>query len=130
VTGRAVGGAATVALALLATACGGSPSGHVAQLGTTTSKSDTSTSSSQQSGAVAFSECMRAHGVSEFPDPNSSGAIPKVNLQQLGVSSSQFQQVQTACRHLLPSTNVEDSVTECLSTPKASSSPAACATTG
>ncbi|MGH2842907.1 MAG: hypothetical protein ACRDKL_04900 [Solirubrobacteraceae bacterium] len=46
---------------------------------------------------------MRAHGVLNFPDPNSSGAIPKVSLQQLGVSSAQFQTAQSACQRLLPS---------------------------
>jgi hypothetical protein len=45
---------------------------------------------------------MRSHGVSKLPDPNNSGAIPKVSLQQLGVSRSLFQAAQTACQHLLP----------------------------
>ena len=45
---------------------------------------------------------MRAHGVLKFPDPNSSGVIPKVGLQQLGVSSTVFQAAQKACQHLLP----------------------------
>jgi hypothetical protein len=47
---------------------------------------------------------MRAHGVLKFPDPNSSGTIPKVGLPQLGVSSTVFQAAQKACQHLLPST--------------------------
>jgi len=46
---------------------------------------------------------MRGHGVSNFPDPNSSGAIPKVSLEQLGVSSSRFQASQRSCQKLLPS---------------------------
>jgi hypothetical protein len=45
---------------------------------------------------------MRSHGVPGFPDPGSSGAIPKVALQQLGVGSAQFQSAQRACSHLLP----------------------------
>ena len=45
---------------------------------------------------------MRAHGVLKFPDPTSSGTIPKVGLQQLGVSSTVFQAAQRACQHLLP----------------------------
>jgi hypothetical protein len=45
---------------------------------------------------------MRAHGVSRFPDPASGGAIPKVSLQQLGISASRFQSAQSACKHLLP----------------------------
>jgi hypothetical protein len=45
---------------------------------------------------------MRSHGVPGFPDPNSSGAIPKESLQQLGVSAPGFQAAQSACVHLLP----------------------------
>jgi hypothetical protein len=52
--------------------------------------------------ALAYSHCMRAHGVLNFPDPNSSGAFPKVGAQQLGVSSTNFQAAQSACRSLLP----------------------------
>lgn len=75
-------------LSLPAAACGsGSPGSRTAQLGTR---------------RVAFSACMRAHGVSSYPDPDSSGALPKVGLRQLGVSSGQFQSAQAACRHLLP----------------------------
>ena len=52
--------------------------------------------------ALAFSRCMRAHGVSNFPDPTSTGVIPKESVQQLGVSNSQLQAAQTACQRLLP----------------------------
>ncbi len=52
--------------------------------------------------ALAYSRCMRAHGVPRFPDPPSSGTIPKVTLQQLGVGESQWQSAQNACSHLLP----------------------------
>jgi hypothetical protein len=45
---------------------------------------------------------MRAHRVLNFPDPNSSGTIPKEGLRQLGVSSTVFQAAQNACQHLLP----------------------------
>ena len=102
---------ATAGLAVAAAGCGGSPAGHVAQLGsTTTPRSSTSTS------AVAFSECMRAHGVPRFPDPNSGGAIPKLDVHDLGVGAAQFQRAQSACQHLFPTNDVEDSVTECIST--------------
>jgi hypothetical protein len=47
---------------------------------------------------------MRSHGVSRFPDPDpgSGGGIPKTDPQRLGVSSSQLQAAQQACRPLLP----------------------------
>jgi hypothetical protein len=49
---------------------------------------------------------MRSHGVPKYPDANSSNALanglPKVSVQRLGVSSSQYQAAQRACAHLLP----------------------------
>jgi hypothetical protein len=47
---------------------------------------------------------MRANGLPNWPDPNSSGVFDKtkVTTQQLKVSSSQLQTAQTACQSLLP----------------------------
>jgi hypothetical protein len=73
-----------IASVLLAAGCG--PMSHI----------------TQQSGTVGFTHCLRSHGIAKFPDPGSSGAIPKVSLQQLGVSSAQFQSAQSACRQYLP----------------------------
>ncbi|MGH3431166.1 MAG: hypothetical protein ACRDQZ_26960 [Mycobacteriales bacterium] len=95
--------AATVGLGLLAASCGGSSGSHVAQLGTTATQTGTSASRTPAS-ALAFSHCMRSHGLSQFPDPDSSGTIPKVSLQQLGVGSSQLQGAQTVCGYLLQPT--------------------------
>lgn len=52
--------------------------------------------------ALAFSRCMRSHGVPRYPDPTNGGTVPKLSLQQLGVSLAQWQRAQTACTHLLP----------------------------
>ena len=79
---------ATAGFVVLAAACGGSQRNDAAPLGST--------------GAVAFSGCMRANGVPNWPDPDAGGHIPKVSLQQLGVSSSRVASAQGACRHLLP----------------------------
>jgi hypothetical protein len=95
---------ATSALVLLAAACGGAPGSHMAQLGSTTTKSSTSSSAAgaQQNGMLAFSRCMRSHGVPNFPDPNSSGALPKRQIDQLAATSPQFPPAHRACEHLLP----------------------------
>ncbi len=95
---------ATTVLALLAAACGGSPGSHVTQLGSTTAKSSTSSSAAaaQQNGMLAFSRCMRSHGVPNFPDPNSSGVLPKSQVAQLTASNPQFPAAHRACEHLLP----------------------------
>lgn len=97
------------ALALLATACSGNSAGpRVASIASAQSPSGVSgrasSDASAPAGAPAFSHCMRSHGVPEFPDPDGSGALPKVGPQQLGVSNSQFQAAQQACGNLLRST--------------------------
>ena len=102
---------ATAGLVLLTAACGGPSGGHVAQLGSTTAQSRSSSnppaaSPSQENEALAFSRCMRSNGVPRFPDASASNAmpdgLPKVSSQELGVSSSQFQAAESACRKLLP----------------------------
>jgi hypothetical protein len=90
---RFMHGAAAVAVLVLA-GCGG----H-ARSQTNPSRAEGSTSAPS---AVAYSACMRSHGVPNFPDPDSSGQLPKADAQHLGVSSSQLQAAQQACQSLLP----------------------------
>ena len=86
---------ATAALALLA-ACGGSAS-------STGSGSSASSGSSAAAGgaAVSYTHCMRSHGLPNYPDPDSSGTLPKASAQLLGVSSSVFDAAQRACQQVL-----------------------------
>ena len=91
---------ATAALALLAAGCGSSPS--------STSPGANSPATNTEK-AVAFSQCVRARGVPNWPDPGSHGQIPKETAQQAGVSNTRLQAALTACQHLLPNTgNVDD----------------------
>jgi hypothetical protein len=93
---------AAAGLALLATACGGSPS-------STGSGGSSNAGGATSQREVAYSQCMRSHGVPNFPDPSGSGGVPKETAQQLGVSNSQLQAAQNACQHLLPNTgNIDD----------------------
>jgi hypothetical protein len=93
----AAGIIATAALVLLAAACSsGSPSSAG------TGGSPDAAGSSSSPSAVAYSACMRSHGVPKFPDPGSSGVLPKTGAQQLGVSSSQLQVAQQTCQPLYP----------------------------
>ena len=92
-------------IGLLASGCGGSPGSHVAELGSTATRSSpasTTAASAPESGALAFSRCMRSHGVSNFADPNGNGELAKETPQQLGVASSRYQAAQSACQRLLP----------------------------
>ena len=52
---------------------------------------------------VAFSSCMRSHGVPNFPDPQPGASNAKFpSAQQLGVGSPQLSTAENACQHLLP----------------------------
>jgi hypothetical protein len=56
--------------------------------------------------AVKFSECMRANGVSNFPDPDASGnlTIDQVaNGSKLDTSSPAWQQAISVCKSFEPS---------------------------
>lgn len=101
------------AVALSFAACGGPAGPGVASLGSTTT---TTTSPSAQAGttntakdyldAVKYAQCMRSHGVSNFPDPNSKGQFLSirgvVNGQKLDTNSSQYISADKSCTHLLP----------------------------
>jgi hypothetical protein len=58
---------------------------------------------------------MRTHGVPNFPDPDSSGQLPKGEAQQFGVSSSQLQAARRACQHLYPGNggSFQQSIQQC-----------------
>jgi hypothetical protein len=61
---------------------------------------------------------MRSNGVTRYPDPDSSGALPKTDPQRLGVSSSQFQAAVTACQHLIPNNagSIDQQTEQCMAT--------------
>ena len=103
--------------ALLVSGCGGSSSPGVAHLPSSTSggaaadgagksRAPESSASTQQK-MVAYSQCMRSHGVPEFPEPtegrlliHSSGH--NVHVTGVNPQSSQFQAAQKVCGKLLP----------------------------
>jgi hypothetical protein len=84
------------AAALLAAGCSDSPSA------TGAGSAPNAGASANSAIPVAYSRCMRSHGIPDFPDPNSSGQIPKGQIVQLGVSTSVLQTAQRACQRLWP----------------------------
>ena len=52
--------------------------------------------------ALKFSNCMRAHGVSSFPDPGAGGGIQLVPGSGLNPRSPSFQSAQKACSKYAP----------------------------
>ncbi len=60
-----------------------------------------------QKGALAFSACMRKHGLKDFPDPTFSGGGVEMRLRggpgsDLNPNSPLFQAAQEACQGNLP----------------------------
>jgi hypothetical protein len=60
-----------------------------------------------QEQALKFSECMRHHGVPNFPDPQFSGGGTRISLKAGGAGginpgSPQFQDAQKACQSVVP----------------------------
>jgi hypothetical protein len=87
--------AAAVA-AVLATACG--------------SSAPLSTSAPTYAQVLALAQCIRSHGVPNFPDPDasggynleSSGSLEGAGGSSIAIGSSQLQTAYGDCRHLLP----------------------------
>lgn len=48
---------------------------------------------------MKFPECMRANGVSDFPDPNASGDFPSFGVS---VSAAKWTRAVNACKELQP----------------------------
>jgi hypothetical protein len=90
-------------LALLATGCGGSKSPLVANVGTTTATTSPPAASTRQSG-VLYSTCMRAHGVSDFPDSAVSVTDGRVEIHvPLGIKNeAEFLSASKECQRDLP----------------------------
>lgn len=57
--------------------------------------------SSRTGQALAFSQCMRSHGLPNFPDP-SNGAILLGPSAHINPQSPSFQSAQHACQKLIP----------------------------
>jgi hypothetical protein len=80
-----------VSIAVLASGCGGGAPG---------SSDPSASATAGQSKALAYSECIRSHGVPDFPDPSANGNIQISGNE--GVSQSVLQAALQACASLQP----------------------------
>jgi hypothetical protein len=88
---------AAAGLVLLTAACGGSP-------GAVSSPSPSTASGSTASAfltRLAFARCVRAHGLPNYPDPESNGLEPP-GTKLLFIDNRRFAPAVDACRRLLP----------------------------
>jgi hypothetical protein len=83
--------AAVAAISSLTAGCGGG--------------SSPSAATTPQTGVLAYAQCMHSHGLPNFPDPDSSGAIPKDKIIALG-NGPQFQAAERACLHVMPASGL------------------------
>ena len=100
-----------VIVAVIAAGCGATPSSSgtttaaAAHTGSnTTTAAHTSTVNhtstlTAREKAVKFSECLRANGVSDFPDPNASGEFPSYGVS---VTRAVWTKAVAACKSLQP----------------------------
>lgn len=95
--------AVAAAVAVLTAGCGVV---HVSLGGGSTSSSASAPAYAQ---VLALAQCMRGHGVPDFPDPDASGGYslaPNGSLEgargSVDVDSSQVQAAYGDCRHLVP----------------------------
>jgi hypothetical protein len=94
--------AAAAGLVLVAAACGGGTSASSTSASSTPPGGGTSSTSPPVSAAyvtdkLGLARCLRAHGVPNYPDPDSSGQEP-ANTKQL-ISSPQGQAAVGACSY-------------------------------
>ena len=106
------GACVTLALAgWLATGCssGGDGSPGVASLGPGTSSASHSASAGK-ADPLKYSQCMRAHGVTKFPDPGANGQLRIAAGPGTGLdpNSSVFKAAQQACKSLEPTPPAAD----------------------
>jgi hypothetical protein len=81
--------AAAAGIALLAAACGGSSGG-----------TDTGIHQTAYQRELAYAECMRAHGLPSFPDPQSDGSFNSTLANRGDFSGPGFQSANKSCAHL------------------------------
>jgi hypothetical protein len=92
--------AVVVGLLLAATACGGSSSPDVAQISSTTTAS--TSAGGPEAGPAAYSSCMRAHAVPNFPDPDKQGFVRVTPSSGINPKSPTFVAALQACQKLFP----------------------------
>jgi hypothetical protein len=80
-------------VALIAAGCGSNDTAHTSATATASPKP-----ASGRDKAVKFSECIRAHGVADFPDPNAKGDYE----YGVSVSPAVWKRATTACKDLQP----------------------------
>jgi hypothetical protein len=98
------------AVALLFAACGGAAGPGVASLGSTTTTTNAAGTANpspfqgpdkEYGYLLSYAECMRTHGVPNFPDPTRTNHNISFN-PKADSNSPRFSSANNTCKHLLP----------------------------
>ena len=107
----ALGVLALATVTVLLAGCGGgsSSNGGVAHIATSAGLNTTAGegaaspgSASPEATALAFAKCMRAHGLSNFPDPSAGGGFRFKRGAGVDPFSSTYKAVQAKCKKFMP----------------------------
>ena len=90
--------AGLVLLALIYAGCGSSTPSETGTAGTSATATAKSKQLSARDKAVKFAECIRAHGVSDFPDPNAKNDFE----YGVSVTPAVWTKAVNACKALQP----------------------------
>jgi hypothetical protein len=95
---------ALILVAVFAAACssGGGSDPGVAGGGSGSTTTVPSSGGAGQASGLAYSQCMRSHGVTDFPDPNSSGGISISPGSGVNPNSPQYAAATKACQSKAP----------------------------
>jgi hypothetical protein len=98
--GRTAAALASCALLATAAACGNSAAaaGGSSNAG---GNSSSTAGSAQSQQDLAYAQCMRSHGVGDFPDPNPGGGFGGSITSEV-LNNPDYATANSACKHLLP----------------------------
>jgi hypothetical protein len=106
--GRRLATLGALAIAVAGCSSGGGGGTGVASLGTGSGSG--SAGSHPKASPLAYSRCMRAHGITKFPDPGDNGEL-RINAGPgtgIDPRSPQFKAAEQACKALLPTPPAAD----------------------
>src|SRR4051794_14426229 len=93
-----------LACGVFAAACSSSGAGGPGVATISSPRSGTASSGLPKASALAYSRCMRTHGIKDFPDPDATGGI-RLNAHpgsDIDPKNPTYQAADTACKSLLP----------------------------
>jgi hypothetical protein len=97
--------AVVATVGVISAGCGGTGGSSGSGSSSGTGSSGGNSTATTREKAVKFAECMRANGVSAFPDPDATGVLTidaVANGSSLDTSSAAFEQALSGCKDLEP----------------------------